>query len=116
MRSHTAKRLITLGGPGSGPRPGYKRVMRGMSNEEHAEILKSGVYKPHPANSANDVTTDLETAKYYASDKAHDFPGVAIQFDVPEDVLKPDLVTKEDFKVTRPVDASNHVVIHRSEG
>jgi len=87
-------------------------LYRGMSQGEYAKLKQTGMYIPNIKNPHNDTSTDLETARYYASIRVHDDPGVVIKFKVPSSSVKQDSVTQDDYKILKPVDASKHEVIH----
>lgn len=96
----------------SGKRNGVKTVYRGMSQAGYAKLASTGVYEPNEDNAHNDVTEELETAKFYASTKVHDEPGVVVKFQVPTVLLRPDKMYSGDHKVLGTVDASSHSVVH----
>jgi hypothetical protein len=76
-------------------------LYRGMSQENFERLKRTKQYSPEPRNPHNDATTDLETARYYASTKVHDDEGVVIKFEAPIDAVKQDPVTGDDYKIIR---------------
>ncbi|HEY6435701.1 MAG TPA: hypothetical protein VIY47_03860, partial [Ignavibacteriaceae bacterium] len=69
------------------------------------------IYIPNSFNPHNDATTNLETAKYYASEKIHDDPGVVIQFEVPINLVRRDDVFDEDYKIIKSFNLMNYKVV-----
>lgn len=94
------------------PHEEHLLVYRGMSQDAYRSMRGSGTYTPAARNVHNDVSTDLETAKHYASTRIHDDPGVVVAFRAPKSALKQDDISKEDYKILRPVDVCSHTVVH----
>jgi len=76
-------------------------LYRGMALEEFNRLQRTRIYSPNVHNPHNDATINLETARYYASTKIHDDPGVVIQFDVPLACVKQDEIYLEDYKIIK---------------
>ncbi|HEY6437303.1 MAG TPA: hypothetical protein VIY47_11995 [Ignavibacteriaceae bacterium] len=86
-------------------------LYRGMSQEEFERLKQTGIYIPNINNPHNDATTNLETARYYASEKVHDDPGVVIQFEIPTNLVRRDDVFGEDYKVIKSFNLTNYRLV-----
>ena len=86
-------------------------LYRGMSLDEFNQLQKTGIYTPNIHNPHNDATSDLETARYYASTKVHDEEGVIIQFTTSPSNVEQDTVYKGDYKIIKPLRLTNYRIV-----
>lgn len=86
-------------------------LYRGMSLDEFDRLRMTGIYTPNIHNPHNDATTNLETARYYASTKIHDDEGVVILFDVPVSMIRQDDIFPEDYKIIKSFKLTNYKIV-----